>query len=97
MGAQTKQHKEDTSKSSEQEQLNSILIKSCTDFRNETEQLKEETENLRVENAKLIAENVALKNLQFIAGYTQTTLLVSLSSALFAIVCLLYLLDIFVC
>ena len=97
MGAQTKQHKEDISKSSEQEQLNSILIKSCTDFKNEIEQLKEEKENLRVENAKLIAENVALKNLQFIAGYTQTPLLVSLSSALFAIVCLLYLLDIFVC
>ena len=96
MGAQTKQHKEDTSKSSEQEQLNSILIKSCTDLKNENEQLKEETENLRVENAKLIAENFALKNWQSIAGYTQTPLLVSLS-ALFAIVCLLYLLDIFVC
>ena len=83
-------------KYSELEQLNSILIKSCTDFKNEIEQLKEEKENLRVENAKLIAENVALKNLQSIAGCTKTPLLVSLS-ALFAIVCLLYLLDIFVC
>ena len=83
-------------KYSELEQLNSILIKSCTDFKNEIEQLKEEKENLRVENAKLIAENFALKNWQSIAGYTQTPLLVSLS-ALFAIVCLLYLLDIFEC
>ena len=68
------------SKFNELEQLNSILIKSCTDFKNETEQLKEETENLRVENAKLIAENDALKNLQSIAGCTKTPLLVSLSA-----------------
>ena len=67
-------------KYSELEQLNSILIKSCTDFKNEIEQLKEEKENLRVENAKLIAENVALKNVQSIARCTKTPLLVSLSA-----------------
>ena len=58
MGAQTKQHKEDTSKSSEHEQLNSILIKSCTDFKNEIEQLKVEKEAFTAEIAKLNAENL---------------------------------------
>ena len=53
------------SKFSEMEQLNSILIKSCTDFKNEIEQLKEEKEGFKAEIAKLNAENVALKNLQY--------------------------------
>ena len=52
------------SKFSELQQLNSILIKSCTDFKNEIEQLKEEKEGFKTENEKLIAENVALKNMQ---------------------------------
>ena len=66
------------SKFNELEQLNSILIKSCTDFKNEIEHLKEEKEGFKAEIAKLNAENVALKNLQSIAGCTKTPLLVSL-------------------
>ena len=53
------------SKFNELEQLNSILIKSCTDFKNEIEQLKVEKEAFKAEIAKLNAENDALKNLQY--------------------------------